>query len=842
MEKKAFHEKVAENLIEQLRQGTAPWQKPWQPGEPGAYLPVNPVTGKRYKGINALHLMGQNRDDQRWMTYKQAEALGAQVRKGEKGSQVQYWKFREEQVVKDAEGKPVVDDKGEAVKALVEFERPRVFFSTVFNAGQIDGLPPLVREKQEWDAIERAEGILQASGAVITHGGRDRAYYQPATDSIHLPDKGRFPQASNYYATALHELGHWTGHESRLARDLVHPFGSEGYAREELRAEIASLMLGDELGIGHDPGQHAAYVNSWIKALQDDPREIFRAAADAEKIQDYLLVLEKKQDLEADMPATQGTEIKIETEYQRELARLLKVSTLTPGAYVPSEDVKNTKHAAVFVDFFPQILCGPANDPKSEGIAKALAESPHVRKAFEAAGIKGEVESGVMVGRNILWQEQESAVVSKPSGQVEAGADSGPLVAIVLNDKGNALAANLCITTETARIFDPLAPDLDDGSTLASLTDVTSRAKKTYLKVPFKEKNSAKVLGAKWDKDVKSWYVPEGVELTQFAIWLPAGKDVPEARPAANLLPQEEFAQALQNASLMIEGEPAMDGKIHRVPVVGGKAGAMDGAYCGYMNGRAGGWVQNHKTGEKTKWVSTGHVLTEKKIAEMATESADQMKEMQVKAMKRAFARWINAPEAKDHPYLTAKGIEGEWDGLKQDANGNLLIPGFNIYTGRLQTLQRISPEGEKRFESGCPKSGAACLINQNEDKELTGEILIAEGYATGVSLYQATGIPVAVAFDAGNLLEVAENIREKYPHIEITICADNDHSNAAGNIGVEKAKAAALAVGGKVIVPTFTREEKAKGCTDFNDLFASRGIEAVKKDFSRSKSQGAER
>ncbi len=304
--KKPFHEVVAEKLIEQLKAGTAPWQRPWEPGGASAYLPMNPTTGKRYKGINAIHLMAQGRSDGRWMTYKQAAAVGAQVRKGEKGTPVQYWKFSEEQNKVDESGRPVLNAKGEPVKETVQLERPRVFFATVFNAEQIDGLPPIQKKEQTWSAVERAEHILKASGASITHAPGDRAFYRPATDSIHLPDRGQFPSADNYYATALHELGHWTGHASRLDRDLAHPFGSEGYAKEELRAEIASMILGDELGIGHDPGQHAAYVGSWIKALQDEPLEVFRAAADAEKIHDYVLAFEQKQVQEQDQQQSQA--------------------------------------------------------------------------------------------------------------------------------------------------------------------------------------------------------------------------------------------------------------------------------------------------------------------------------------------------------------------------------------------------------------------------------------------------------------------------------------------------------------------------------------------------------
>ena len=152
--KKAFHEQVAEKLIEQLRQGTAPWQRPWEAGEAASLLPINPTTGKRYRGINAIQLMSQGRIDQRWLTYKQAAAAGAQVRKGEQGTAIQYWKFSEEHLRTDESGKPVLDAEGKPVKAEVRLERPRVFFATVFNAEQIDGLPPMQRREQTWDAVE----------------------------------------------------------------------------------------------------------------------------------------------------------------------------------------------------------------------------------------------------------------------------------------------------------------------------------------------------------------------------------------------------------------------------------------------------------------------------------------------------------------------------------------------------------------------------------------------------------------------------------------------------------------------------------------------------------------
>lgn len=293
-EKQPFYEQIADRLIKQLEEGTAPWQKPWEPGV--SMMPQNPVSGSKYRGANALWLSMQGRSDPRWMTYKQAQGVNAQVQKGEKGTLVQYWKFQDSVPKKDENGKPVLDANGKKQMVNVKLDRPKVFSAVVFNAEQIQGLPPLETkaEKPAWDRHERAENILQSMGVPITHDQPDRAFYHPSTDSIHLPERNQFATADTYYATALHEAGHATGHKSRLDRDLTGKFGSESYAKEELRAEIASMMIGDELQIGHDPGQHAAYVKSWVKVLKEDPKEILRAAKDAEQISAHIMGYEKE--------------------------------------------------------------------------------------------------------------------------------------------------------------------------------------------------------------------------------------------------------------------------------------------------------------------------------------------------------------------------------------------------------------------------------------------------------------------------------------------------------------------------------------------------------------------
>jgi len=157
------------------------------------------------------------------------------------------------------------------------------------------------------------------------------------------------------------------------------------------------------------------------------------------------------------------------TPYQAELKRLLRLSTLTPGTLHPSDTIRTGNHAAVFINNEPFILCGPSNDLASIVQAQALAASPEIKNAFRALGKVGEIRSGAIAGKEISWKTAESAVVAKESGRVEHGKDTGPLVAIVLNDPHQALTAYLCVNTKMARILDAKAPELDDGHRLPSL-------------------------------------------------------------------------------------------------------------------------------------------------------------------------------------------------------------------------------------------------------------------------------------------------------------------------------------------------------------------------------------
>lgn len=300
-----MHIQVAEKLIEQLKAGTAPWQKPWNSDNlPSFELPYNAVTGNRYKGINTFSLLLSGYEDPRWITFNQASANQWSVKKGEKASLIQFVKTTDLVAKRDESGKPMLNDDGKHIKISIKLDRPIITSAWVFNAAQVNGIPNLQKpdiQELGWKPLERAEKLIASSGADIIHRAGDNAFYSPFKDQIIMPLKKQFDAPDKYYATALHELGHWTGHKDRLDRSIMNQFGSEAYAREELRAEIASLLIGQELRIGHDPSQHTAYVDSWIKVLQDTPFEIHAAAADAEKILNYLTGLEQKREVKTEL-------------------------------------------------------------------------------------------------------------------------------------------------------------------------------------------------------------------------------------------------------------------------------------------------------------------------------------------------------------------------------------------------------------------------------------------------------------------------------------------------------------------------------------------------------------
>ena len=282
-----IYSRITDQIVGALESGVKPWTQPWNAAH--AAGPVSrPLrfNGESYSGINVLTLwasaMERSFAAPIWMTFKQARELGGHVRKGEKGSPVVYANT----IVKTETDQASGDD--------VDVTIPFMKGYTVFNVDQIEGLPAhyyaIADGEQNPDTRdERAEAFFAATGARVETGGNS-AYYRIDTDHIQMPAFESFVDAQRYYATLAHESIHWTRHEDRLDRSFGRKrFGDEGYAREELVAELGAAFLCADLGLTlEDRDDHAAYIGSWLKVLKDDKRAIFSAAAHAQRAADYL--------------------------------------------------------------------------------------------------------------------------------------------------------------------------------------------------------------------------------------------------------------------------------------------------------------------------------------------------------------------------------------------------------------------------------------------------------------------------------------------------------------------------------------------------------------------------
>ena len=283
----SLYDDITNKIIAELEAGRVPWVQPWGTAAARAPLamPANAATSRAYSGINVLILWGAVVEHgfpvQSWLTFRQALSLGGHVRKGERGTTVVY----ADRFIPDDERRRA-QETGEEAQAIPFLKR-----FTVFNVAQCEDLPDdlaVVPPAPEPGLIEpRVEALIKATGIHFRIGG-DRAYYVPAQDYVQVPPPQAYFETINWHRTALHELGHATGHASRLGRDLSGSFGSKKYAFEELVAEMNAAFCCASLGIVPTV-RHADYISSWLEVLREDNRAIVRAASQASKAADWLL-------------------------------------------------------------------------------------------------------------------------------------------------------------------------------------------------------------------------------------------------------------------------------------------------------------------------------------------------------------------------------------------------------------------------------------------------------------------------------------------------------------------------------------------------------------------------
>ena len=294
----AKRQAIIDNLLHCIENNPKIWEKGWYSVTDS---PLNGKSNNKYQGFNALYLSilasikGYN--DPRWMTFNQVKEMGGYVNAGEKASEIFFYQLYDKNTKKEFDEKTVEGMTPEERKKYIDTNTYRpIKFYQVFNAAQCKGLPaydkPQMSSEEQSRQINLIENVIKNSAAPISYDGGSRAYYNTKTDSIHLPKVSDFKTMQDYYATALHEIAHSTGHSSRLNRDFTGGFGSENYAVEELRAELSSVFMQLDLGLqleGQHIENHGAYLSSWLKAVKDDKNILFKTIKDAEKISDYVV-------------------------------------------------------------------------------------------------------------------------------------------------------------------------------------------------------------------------------------------------------------------------------------------------------------------------------------------------------------------------------------------------------------------------------------------------------------------------------------------------------------------------------------------------------------------------
>ena len=377
---------------------------------------------------------------------------------------------------------------------------------------------------------------------------------------------------------------------------------------------------------------------------------------------------------------------------------------------------------------------------------------------------------------------------------------------------------------------------------------------RTYIFVPFADRDEAKELGAKWDKDKKQWFVPSGLDFTPFAKW--EHKYTYEINVDEAL---RQFSEKLRECGLLLESLPIMDGKIHRCKVEGDRGREASGAYQGYLDGYPNGWIHNFKTDERVKFkyamsasyntstttYNRDKVMEQRKANAQAKER--HQRGLQEKTTKRLKIEFANALPARDsHPYLESKNISIQNINIKVDTFNNLLIPLRDV-NGKVQSLQRIMPNGSKIYgviktaqerqnneEFLARKNG---LFFTQRPLEEHSEFFVCEGFASAMSMSEILNKPSIAAMDCGNLLNVCDELVSKHPHKRITICADNDMKKEVQgkrNAGMEAARACQEKYPQiRIIYPQIQPSEIEK-VSDFNDLVNLRGLEAVRAEVER--------
>ncbi len=762
-----FNEAFIESVIEAVRNNDAPWSKSWKTGE--IQTPYNAKLNTIYSGRNAIRLQleAQKRgyQDPRWATYHQISAMGGKVNKGEKGVGILWYSEK------------TVDDQ----------TFPIAKHYHVFNIEQTN-LPTITLEerREHTPDLQTFADLVNEHNPIIKSG---EPAYRPSNDSIYMPDKESFRSDAEYYSTFLHEMSHWTGHESRLNRNIKNKFGSPEYAQEELVAELSSYMISLETGLPFNPSNSEAYLQHWAEKtgleLEESMMTAFKNATRAKNFINTPLYKERKQEAK-----------KYETQNNRPTRSLGKTFSIKNG---------NTEYP-----FNVQIL---------------------MRNHYAGIG-------------RFCKNQEEIIDYLKHEGFSEK--EIKPTILNYLKEKEN--------NSEQAQESDfwqLFSKEIDESEIFNSIHS----KKPFYLAVPFDDRVEAKTLGAKWDNEKKSWFVPADADLSIFSKWHATDKVQTSGK---NI---NDFCAEASALGLDMTNFNTTPDQWHRVALHNKNSHNKDGAYKIFHNpdGTIGAVAKNFSTNEEIKWSTRSadkeHILPEVKKANEINrglylsskqEARQQIANSRENDVKILFKKLPNAQG--NEPYISRKGIR-HLNGIKKLTNGDIVIPlisgerigGMKDKKVGMTSLQVISHNGEKRLMTQACKAGSYFPIGSKAARLNPSHVFIAEGVATADSVYQLASnkhgenVLVVAAIDSNNLLNIAEKMQLMYPNVEKIIAADNDRGTEQKNQnnknpGISAAQSVIDKYPDfKLIIPYPINEKN----TDWNDVLTKKGLEQGLAEFN---------
>lgn len=736
----AFRDTITKDLSVKITSGQAPWLMPLDPGTPRPDA-FNAETGRLYSGMNALLMDSAGYSDPRWLSYARALAVGAQVRGGEKGMAVEYWKQEEEQDRANRDGilRPPAAFTGQST---IRYDRPDgPFVSTVFNAAQMDGLPPLERSGPTLDPCSEAAKLIAASGIRILQDQRARGFYKPDTDTIHMPGPDAFTSPEAFHAAALGHILAATGHRSRLDRDAGGGSGPERQAHEALVNALASFTVTTRLGLGHDPAPHSGHVKNWLERIEKDPAFLFRATAEAAQASDWVRSPDYRQTLEQEVRSMKTHDpVVIRTPEPAQAAEPAAPAVAQPvrktitwldigsgdenmalehGARFDSQEkawyVRGEPTAelarfravpepdpvgsfAKFCQAYGIVLDGPPKmdgqwHESGEGSYRAWAEGrPHGEFRYEDR-----------------WHDPDKASHWTVTPGTRIPERDLTWLKVHPVDQSTARRAGAWWDQEKKAWYTVGEPEGVLAQWRAQPLDQTI----TRLHVPFAEKEAAKAAGARWNKEEKVWYIT-GKPAEAVSQWLTApASDLATGKAAAKAAgarwdkkekvwyvtgksaeavrlwvtppsrqpgqdPVEAFTAACRDTGLVLDGPAQMDGKWHRVAVADDRAGEKSGSYRGFLDGVPAGAIMNYRLGsEAVKWVASPERIPQQDMA------ASLARSQQLKAERDA--------ELRDRQEKVSGWSETIWN----DARRPLPNHAWLLRKGLPYPLARVNPAGQ---------------------------------------------------------------------------------------------------------------------------------------------------